>query len=54
MHSKGERTLSFPTPPPPFLVKVHVDPTFVPAKLDPRTTDTRQLGAQVAFEFKPL
>jgi hypothetical protein len=26
----------------------------VPSKLDPRVTDTRHLGAQVQFEFKPL
>lgn len=53
VHSKGERTLSLPTPPPPFEVKVHIDPPFVPSKLDPRSGDTRKLGAQVQFEFKP-
>jgi hypothetical protein len=53
VHSKGERTLSLATPPPPFEVKVHIDPPFVPAKLDPRTADTRKLGAQVQFAFKP-
>jgi hypothetical protein len=53
VHSKTDRTLSLPTPPPPFQVHVHIDPTFVPAKLDPRVHDTRKLGAQVQFEFKP-
>ena len=54
VNSKTDRTLSLPTPPPPFLVKVHIDPTFVPAKLDPRVQDTRRLGAQVQFAFKPF
>jgi hypothetical protein len=53
VHSKTERTIDIPTPPPPFQVHVHVDPTFVPSKLDPRSTDTRHLGAQVSFNFKP-
>lgn len=52
VHSKEQRTLSLPTPPPPFQVKVHIDPLFVPAKLDPRSRDTRRLGAQVNFSFK--
>jgi hypothetical protein len=54
VNSKEEKTLSLPTPPPPFEVKVHVDPPFVPAKLDPRSTDTRKLGAQVSFDFNPF
>jgi len=54
VRSKTDRVLSLPTPPPPFQVQVHIDPTFVPSKLDPRVTDTRHLGAQVQFEFKPL
>jgi hypothetical protein len=54
VHSKGEETLSLPTPPPPFEVKVHVDRPFVPAELDPRSQDTRKLGAQVSFDFKPF
>jgi hypothetical protein len=54
VHSKTSKTLSLPTPPPPFQVKVHIDPPFVPSKLDPRVQDARRLGAQVAFAFKPL
>jgi hypothetical protein len=54
VHSKTERTLSLPTPPPPFEVKVHIDRTFVPAKLDSRLHDSRRLGAQVQFAFKPF
>jgi hypothetical protein len=54
VNAKAERTLSLPTPPPPFEVKVHVDPPFVPSKLDLRSTDTRKLGAQVSFDFKPF
>ena len=53
VHAKTERTFSFPTPPPPFQVTVHVDSTFVPHKLDPRNQDKRELGAQVGFDFKP-
>ena len=52
VHSRGYRTLSLPTPPPPFQVTVQVSPTFVPAKLDPRSQDIRHLGAQVAFGFR--
>jgi hypothetical protein len=44
---------TLPTPPPPFRVEVHVAPTFVPAKLNPASLDTRQLGAQVAYRFTP-
>lgn len=51
VHTKTQRTLSLPTPPPPFRVHVHIDSTFVPNKLDPSNTDTRRLGAQVAFNF---
>jgi hypothetical protein len=53
VNAKKGRTLSFPTPPPPFLVTVHVDSTFVPHKVDPRNQDKRQLGAQVDFNFVP-
>jgi len=52
VHAKRSRTLSLPTPPPPFQVTVQVSPTFVPAKLDPRSQDIRHLGAQVAFGFR--
>ncbi|MBA2474402.1 MAG: hypothetical protein H0V40_00375 [Actinobacteria bacterium] len=49
----GEREgLILDTPPPPFRVEVTIDPTFVPAQLDSRSGDTRELGAQVGFEFR--
>ncbi len=41
------------SPPPPFHVRVHIEPTFVPAEEDPRETDRRELGAQVSFGFVP-
>lgn len=42
-----------PSPPAPFRVEVWVDPTFVPAEVDPEKGDTRHLGAQVGFAFRP-
>ena len=51
VHSCAERTFPIPTPRPPFHVTVTVTPPFVPSRLDPNVTDTRQLGAQVAFSF---
>jgi hypothetical protein len=52
--SGAQTTLSLRTPRPPFVVKVHVDRTFVPSKLDKHNDDTRKLGAQVGFEFVPF
>lgn len=37
----------------PFRVEVTIEPTFSPAKLDERSSDQRELGAQPAFEFQP-
>ena len=54
VHSARTRTFLLPTPDPPFRVDVHVDPTFVPHRLDPRSADTRHLGAQVEFGFQPV
>ena len=54
IHSGRERTFTLRTPPPPFKVEVHVAKTFVPAKLDRHSQDTRELGAQVGFEFVPF
>jgi hypothetical protein len=39
------------TPAPPFKVEVSVAPTFVPADLDPRIGDRRELGAVTSFAF---
>lgn len=38
----------------PFRVEVRISPTFSPAELDERLSDSRQLGAQPSFEFIPL
>ena len=38
----------------PFRVEVTIEPTFSPAELDPRSGDTRQLGARPEFGFIPL
>lgn len=53
VHSCAERAFPLPTPPPPFQVEVTIAPPFVPAELDPGQTDTRNLGAQVSFDFRP-
>jgi hypothetical protein len=53
VNAKTDRTVSLPTPPPPFQVRVHVDSTFIPSKVDSRSQDTRQLGARVGFTFTP-
>jgi hypothetical protein len=42
-----------PTPRPPFRVEVLIAPTFVPAEQDPRSTERREFGAQVSFDFQP-
>ena len=43
--------LSLPAPKPPFLLKLHVTPTFSP--VDIGIGDTRQLGIQLSFKFIP-
>ena len=40
-------------PPAPFRADVRVSPTFSPHDLDPRSSDLRELGAQVSFRFVP-
>jgi hypothetical protein len=37
----------------PFRVEVTIEPTFSPGKLDERSSDLRELGAQPSFEFVP-
>jgi hypothetical protein len=49
VHSGGERTFRLRTPPPPFRAEVQIEPTFSPSTYG--SADTRQLGAQVRFEF---
>lgn len=38
----------------PFRIEVEIDPTFAPAELDSRSSDTRRLSARPVFEFVPL
>jgi hypothetical protein len=38
----------------PWRVEVEIDKTFVPNAIDPRSSDLRNLGAQIAFEFVDL
>jgi hypothetical protein len=51
VHRLGERTFYLRAPPPPFLVRVSIDPTFTPHELDPRFSDVRPLGAVVNFGY---
>jgi hypothetical protein len=51
IHSGSIRRFLLPTPKAPFRAEVHIEPTFSPA--DYGGPDTRQLGAQVTFGFKP-
>jgi hypothetical protein len=50
---ESQKTCAFvlPVPAPPFRVEVAITPTFVPADLDPRSSDRRELGAVVGFGF---
>jgi hypothetical protein len=48
VHSGSTRTFVVPVPPAPFRLEVKVSPTFSPAQFG--QADTRQLGAQIAFE----
>jgi hypothetical protein len=51
VHNASTRTFSLRTPAAAFRVEVHVQPTFSPATYG--SSDQRQLGAQLAFAFKP-
>jgi hypothetical protein len=50
IHSGRTRSFTLPTPPRRFRVTVHIAPTFSPSQFG--QTDTRQLGAQVAFRYR--
>jgi hypothetical protein len=52
LHSGGGHSFSFSTPAKPFVVTVHVSPTFSPSQFG--QADTRQLGAQVQFAYRSL
>jgi hypothetical protein len=43
------RTVTLPAPPAPFRIQIHSEPTFVPARILPRSDDTRDLGVRVSF-----
>jgi hypothetical protein len=51
IHTDSTRVFSIPTPRRRFRVTVHVSPTFSPSQFG--QPDTRQLGAQVAFRYRP-
>jgi hypothetical protein len=51
IHTGGARVISLPTPRRRFQVRVHIEPTFSPSQFG--QPDTRQLGAQVAFRYRP-
>ena len=51
IESCAAKRVVLPTPKPPFRVEVAIAPTFVPAELDPKLTDRRELGAGVSFGF---
>ena len=51
IHSGGARSFILRTPPRRFRVTIHIAPTFSPSKFG--QPDTRQLGAQVAFRYRP-
>lgn len=51
IHSGGVRIVTLPTPAKPFVVAVRVQPTFSPSQYS--QPDTRQLGAQVSFRYRP-
>jgi hypothetical protein len=50
LHSGGAHAFTLPTPSRPFVVTVHVSPTFSPSQFG--QADTRQLGAQVGFAYR--
>jgi hypothetical protein len=50
LHSGGGHVATLPTPARPFVVTVHVEPTFSPSSYG--QPDTRQLGAQVSFHYR--
>jgi hypothetical protein len=51
IHSGQTHTLTVDVPPPPFEVVVATNPTFSPSEFG--GSDTRQLGAQLKFAYRP-
>jgi Dolichyl-phosphate-mannose-protein mannosyltransferase len=52
LHSGGGHTFTLPAPDRPFVVTVHISPTFSPSQFG--QADTRQLGAQIRFGYYRL
>jgi len=53
IHSCQSKTLILETPPRPWRAALKIFPTFVPAKLDRKKADQRELGAVVTFTYVP-
>jgi hypothetical protein len=51
VHRLDQRTFVFAARRPPLRIVVEVNPTFSPSQFG--LADTRQLGAQVSFSFRP-
>jgi hypothetical protein len=49
IHSRQTRRVSLATPARPFVVRVHVSPTFSPSRFG--LPDARQLGAHLSFGY---
>ena len=52
IHSNTACSFELETPTPPFRAEVSIDRTFVPAELDPNSSERRQLGAKVGYRFE--
>jgi hypothetical protein len=51
IHAGKEYKLVIPVPPPPFQIAMTIQPTFSPSEFG--GTDTRPLGAQITFTYRP-
>ena len=51
IESSGFQRFYIPTPKPPIRVEVLITPTFVPAEIDPNSSERRAFGAQVSFDW---
>lgn len=51
IHAGKEYKLEIPVPQPPFQIEMTVQPTFSPSEFG--ASDTRQLGAQITFTYRP-
>jgi hypothetical protein len=54
LHSCAASVFTFGAPTVPWRAEVEIEPTFSPNELDPRLSDTRQLGAVIEAGFQPL